>query len=106
MNIEQYSMYCFDLSYYDEHGKKIEDIMYGVVISPNEMNEMLQTVIIAPLCNGCAITPTTFLIDNETRIKLDQLTTVSKTRIIEYFDKLDNSQIPKVKNVLSEMFVK
>ncbi len=106
MNIEQYSMYQFDLSFYEKDGKKVEDIMYGVVISPNEMNEMLQTVIVAPLCNGCAITPTTFLIDNQTRIKLDQLTTISKTRVLEYFDKLDKSQIPKIKKVLEEMLIK
>lgn len=105
MEIKQYHFYEIDLTNSTENSR-FADIVYGAVLSPNEMNEVLKTVIVAPLCNHCSITPTTFLIDEITRIRLDQIMTVEKSRITKRIDQLDNSQIPKIKNVLNEMFVK
>lgn len=104
MVLEQYCLYEFDLS--KNIGTCEPDIVYSVVISPNEMNEALQTVIVAPLCNDCAVTPTTFLIDDITRVKLDQLTSISKDKAIRYIDKLSIHQVKKIKKVLDEMLIK
>lgn len=104
MILRQFSIYHFDLSK-DTYCSDTNDL-YAVVISPNEMNECLSSVIVAPLCNDCAITPTTFMIDDETRIKLDQITTVDKVSAIKFIDKVNFHKINKIREVLTEMFIK
>ena len=104
MYIKQFSIYSFDLS--QDTISSADDFVYGVVLSPNEMNDCLKTVIIAPLCNKCSLTPTTFLIDEKTRIKLDQLTIVDKVAAIDYIDKLDYRKVTLVREILSDMFIK
>lgn len=104
MYIKQFNIYKFDLSK-DTYCKE-NNILYGLVISPNEMNECLASVIIAPLCNECAITPTTFLIDDITRVKLDQITTIAKASAIKSIDKISFQKIKKIRETLEEMFIK
>ncbi|RXJ86856.1 type II toxin-antitoxin system PemK/MazF family toxin [Arcobacter sp. CECT 8985] len=99
MNILQYNIYTFN-------SENSEEMIYAVVLSPNEMNEVLKTVIVAPLCNQCDITPTTFLIDDITRVRLDQITTIEKINVDNYIAKINDSQIQKIKNTLDEMLIK
>lgn len=106
MDIIQYSIYKIDLTNTIKDDELKENIIYGVVLSPNEMNEVLRTVIVAPLCNKCAITPTTFLIDITNRIRLDQTSSITKKRFIKCIGEVDKSQISKIKSVLNEIFVK
>lgn len=106
MEILQYHIYEIDVTQSIKGEDLPDDIIYGVILSPKEMNDMLKTIIMAPLSNCCAITPTTFLIDHETRIRLDQISTVPKSKVNKYIGELGVSQIPKIKNVLEEMLVK
>lgn len=106
MEIKQYNIYEVNISQNKKIVNPQYDIVYGVILSPDVMNNILKTVIIAPLCNQCAITPTTFLIDNKTRIQLDRISTINKTQITKFIAPLDNSQIPKIKNTINEMLVK
>ena len=106
MEIKQYHIYEINISNTIKGDEIPEDIIYAVILSPNEMNDILTTIVIAPLCNSCAITPTTFLIDDQTRIRLDQISSLPKKRITSYISQIDISQIPKIKNILNEMLIK
>ncbi|RBQ31936.1 hypothetical protein CRU92_03985 [Arcobacter sp. FW59] len=106
MNIEQYNIYEIDLSGTVKDDEIPENVIEAVVLSPDEMNDILKTIVIAPLCNKCALTPTTFLIDKELRIRVDQISAVQKRRVTKYIGKVDKTQIPKIKNVLNEMLIK
>lgn len=99
--IKQYNIYEFNLF----HFNGLDEIIYGIVLSPDEMNKSLLTVIVAPLCNQCAITPTTFLIDDITRVKLNQLTMLPKKCKTKKIDTLNSSQILKIKKTMHDMLV-
>ena len=106
MNIEQYNIYEINLSGVIKDEELTESIIKAVILSPDEMNEVLKTIIIAPLCNKCALTPTCFLIDKELRIRLDQISAIQKKRIIKHLGYVDKNQIYKIKSVLNEMLIK
>lgn len=108
MKINQYDIYEIDLSDVINDDELSEDRIEGVILSPNVMNEHLKSVIMAPLsnCNSCDSTPTTFKIDKNKKIRIDQISSLSKKRLIKYIGKLPELQINKIKNILSEMLVK
>jgi mRNA interferase MazF len=78
-----------------------------VVISPNEMNRHLRTVIVAPMTTRGRTyptrVPTTFL-GTDGHVVLDQLTTVDKTRLSRRLGVLDEATAHGVLDVLGEMF--
>lgn len=104
MFLKQFSIYEFDLSI--DTYSALDDTVYAVVLSPNEMNDCLKSVLIAPLCNECSITPTTFLIDDVTRVKLDQIATVDKACVVKYVDKISFQKVKKIRDILEEMFIR
>lgn len=108
MYIRQYHIYEIDISNTIRGDEMPERIIKGVVISPNEMNDVLKTVLVAPLseCEKCAETPTTFKINDEYKIRLDQISSSPKNRIIEHVGKITSHQSKKIKNVIVEMLVK
>lgn len=108
MNIQQYHIYELDLTNTVKDEEVPENIIHAVILSPNEMNDILKTIIIAPLttCENSTVTPTTFYIDSNTKIRLDQISSLSKKRVKDHIGKIATSQIPKIKNILNEMLVK
>lgn len=108
MEIKQYNIYEMDLTKTIKDDELPENIIKAVILSPEEMNDVLQTVVIAPLtsCENNTITPTTFKIDEKTKIRLDQISSLSKTRIIKHLGEVGISAIPKIKATLNEMLVK
>ncbi len=79
----------------------------GVVISPDELNRNMDTVIIAPLASTNASYPTrvpvTFL-NNERFVVLDQIRTVDQARLAKKIGSITPKSGVKVLNVLSELF--
>jgi mRNA interferase MazF len=62
-----------------------------VVLSPNEMNRFLQTIIIAPITSASKPYPTRVAIRHKkTRgwVVLDQLRTIDRSRIIDSLERL------------------
>jgi mRNA interferase MazF len=79
-----------------------------VIISPIEMNDHLQTIIIAPMTTAGKNYPTRVEVEhNNIRgwLVLDQIITIDKRRIINKFDKLAAKEINQTKSVLKEMLV-
>jgi len=107
-SIEQYSLFWFDLS--PTKGAEINKTRPCVVISPSEMNNNLQTVIIAPITSRGREEgyPTRVkVVENETIgwIVLDQIRSIDKTRLCERIGKLKPDEVLAVKRIIKEMLV-
>ena len=106
-SIEQYSLYWVDLN--PTKGAEINKIRPCVVISPSEMNENLQTIIIAPLTSrGREGYPTCVKVEineKEGWIVLDQIRSIDKTRLCDQIGNLKPDEIIAVKSIIKEMLV-
>jgi mRNA interferase MazF len=78
-----------------------------VIISPNEMNRRLRTIIIAPMTSKGFPYPSRVPIkfkNKEGLVLLDQIRTVDKQRIVDEIGELKNSEAKAVSLLLQEMF--
>jgi len=90
-------------------GSEMKKTRPCVVLSPNEMNKYLQTIVVAPMTSNSKTYPTRVEIKhNATKgwIAIDQVRIIDRKRIINRFETLTNKEIEKVKNVIQETFVK
>lgn len=78
-----------------------------VVISPDEMNEHIESVIIAPISAAEKNYPTRVhfdFLDKKRAIVLDQIRTVDKERLVQKIGELNGNTKKKISDVLQEMF--
>ena len=105
MVINQYEVYLIDLD--PTKGHEIQKIRPCLVISPNEMNRFIATVIIAPMTSKGRDYPSrvacTFQ-GIQGQIVLDQVRTVDKLRLVKRLGAISESTQQKVLQVLNEMF--
>jgi mRNA interferase MazF len=88
-------------------GSEIKKTRPCLIVSPDEMNNSLRTVIIAPLTTRSHSYPTrvnTILDGKAGEIVLDQLRTIDKSRLLTKISKLSNGPAKKVSQALIEMF--
>ena len=76
-----------------------------LIVSPDEMNRYISTVIIAPMTSKSRDYPTRVKIDENSFIVLDQIKTIDKQRIIKKLGKIDKEVIKEVKEILKIMLV-
>ncbi len=79
-----------------------------VILSPDEMNNYLNNVIIAPMTSTVKGYPTRVKIEfegKEGEIVLDQIKTVDKSRIVKKLGKVEKSTVKNIKRVIKEMLV-
>ncbi len=89
-------------------GHEINKSRPCVVLSPNEMNAHIATVIIAPMTTKSRPYPSRIPIKFKGKqgwIVLDQIRTVDKVRLIKKLGSLENQTIHQLKSVLQEMLV-
>jgi len=86
-------------------GSEIKKTRPCVIISPNEMNFNINTVIIAPMTSKQKNYPTRVKINDNSYIVLDQIRTIDKRRIISKLGELDIETIIQVKQIIKEMLV-
>lgn len=106
MEITQYQIILVNLD--PIIGSEIKKTRPCVVISPNEMNRYLQTIVIAPMTTTSKSYPTRVDIKHENkigRIVLDQIRTIDKQRIIKDLGKLSKQEIKEVKAILKETYI-
>ena len=80
-----------------------------VIISPDEMNKYLRSIIIAPMTTQSKKYPTRIEVKHDNKIGwvvIDQIRTIDKRRVIKTLDRLSKPEIKEVKAVLEETFVK
>jgi len=88
-------------------GSEIRKTRPCVVISPDEMNQYVRTVIIAPLTTKGRAYPTRITCRFEGKVGqvvLDQIRTVDKVRLVRKLGRLAESAQAQVLGVLAEMF--
>ena len=89
-------------------GSEIKKTRPAVIISPDEMNEFISTVIIAPMTTKGKDYPTrihcTFR-GKKGSIVLDQIRTVDKSRLVKKLGRIDNNVATQVLAILREMFL-
>lgn len=101
-----YSQYSIVLVNLDPTiGAEIKKTRPCVIISPNEMNFNINTIIVAPMTSKSRNYPTRVKIKDNSFIVLDQIRTVDKKRIIKELDKLDVETILEIKQIIKEMLV-
>ena len=78
-----------------------------VIVSPDELNRAVATVIIAPMTTVRRVWPTRVAItfQNKTgEIALDQIRSVDKSRLVKRLGKLDATTADAVLDTLGELF--
>ncbi len=106
MDLNQYAIVLVNLD--PTIGSEMKKTRPCVIISPNEMNRYLQTIVIAPMTSSSKSYPTRVaLTHNKTKgwIVLDQIRTVDRNRIIKIYTQLSEKEVSQVKLVLKETFV-
>lgn len=106
MELEQYSIVLVNLD--PTIGSEIKKTRPCVVVSPNEMNKYLKTIVLAPMTTNPKKYPTRVSVKHNGKkgmIAIDQIRTVDKIRIIRNLDSLTKSEIEKCKEVIKETFV-
>ena len=89
-------------------GSEIKKTRPCVVISPPELNNHLNTVVIAPLTTSPKAYPTrvpVVLQNKKVFIAVDQIRTLDKKRILEILPPISPHTIKKLKSVIQETFV-
>lgn len=106
MEINQYQIILVNLD--PTLGSEIKKTRPCVVISPNEMNKFLNTVVIAPMTTSSKNYPTRIEVRHDSKIGwivLDQIRTIDKQRIIKDLGRLTKSEIIELKSVLKETYI-
>lgn len=106
MEINQYDIVLVNLD--PTIGSEMKKTRPCVVLSPNEMNKFLQTIVVAPMTTSSKPYPTRVEIKhNQTKgwIAIDQIRTVDRARIVKRYETLTPKEIVKVKSVIKETFV-
>ncbi|GGD98695.1 type II toxin-antitoxin system PemK/MazF family toxin [Planktosalinus lacus] len=106
MELKQYSIVLVNLD--PTIGSEIKKTRPCVIISPNEMNKYLNTIVLAPMTTNLKKYPTRVSVRHNGKkgmIAIDQIRTVDKVRIIKVFENLTSSEIDKCKEVIKETFV-
>ena len=88
-------------------GHEIQKTRLCVVISPDEMNRHVGTVIVAPMTTRGRAYPTRVELSFQGKsgqIVLDQIRTVDKQRLIRRLGRIDRPTAERVLTVLQEMF--
>lgn len=106
MRIERYGIYWVNLN--PVMGAEIAKVRPAVIVSDDLMNAHLQTVVVCPLtsklhpgwrsriCIHCAGIPS--------EIAVDQIRTVSKIRVRDRLDKLNDSTARELRDLIVEMY--
>lgn len=105
VEINRFEIYLIALD--PTHGSEINKTRPCVVISPNEMNHYIKTVIVAPMTTKGKIYPTRIPITfnkKEGMIILDQIRTVDKRRLVKKLGNINEPLTKQVLQILQEMF--
>jgi len=105
MDLKRFDVYLVNLD--PTVGSEIQKTRPCLVVSPDEMNRHIATVIVAPMTTKGHPYPTRVACrfqDKEGQIVLDQLRTVDKVRLVKRLGRIGKETQQAVLAVLAEMF--
>lgn len=79
-----------------------------VVVSPNEMNSYLKTIVVAPMTTRARTYPTRIRVRHNRQtvwVAVDQITTIDRRNIRRLLSRLTQPEIRKLKSVIKETYV-
>ncbi len=106
MELKQYQIVLVNLD--PTIGSEIKKTRPCVIISPNEMNKYLRTIIVAPMTTTSRKYPTRIEVKHDRKtgwIVVDQIRTIDKQRTIRILGKISQPEINELKSVMKETFV-
>ena len=106
MELKQYSIVLVNLD--PTIGSEIKKTRPCVILSPNEINRFLNTIVVVPMTTNLKKYPTRIQVKHNNKkgmVAIDQIRTIDKSRIIKKFDRLTKSEIEKCKDIIRETFV-
>ncbi len=106
MELKQYQIVLVNLD--PKIGSEMKKTRPWVIISPDEMNKYLQTIVIAPMTSNSKSYPTRIPVKhNKTKgwVVLDQIRTIDRQRIVKILDSLTEKEIYNVKTIIHETYV-
>lgn len=104
--VNQYDIYLIALD--PTIGHEIKKARPCIIISPDEMNKNISTIIIAPMTTKSHSYPTRIPLRFERKngwIVLDQIRTVDKKRLVKKLGRVQPRTINKIKSIIKEMLV-
>jgi len=106
MDLKQYQIVLVNLD--PTIGSEIKTTRPCVIISPDEMNKYLRTIIVAPMTTISRKYPTRIEVKHDKKIGwivIDKIRTIDKQRIIKILGRLSKPEIKELKSVIKETFV-
>jgi mRNA interferase MazF len=106
MELKQYQIVLVNLD--PTLGSEIKKTRPCVIVSPNEINDHLRTVVIAPMTSTDKRYPTRVKVKHNNQegwIVLEQLRTIDKIRILKKLGNLTEKEIKECKRVIKETYV-
>ncbi len=104
---KRFSVYWFDPE--PSVGAELRKVRPCVVVSPEEMNKVMRTVLIAPLTSTFKSWPfrTNVTINGKhSSVACDQLRVVDKSRLKEYIEDLSPAESDNILGLLQTIFAK
>ena len=105
MEVNRFDVYLTNLD--PTIGSEIQKTRPCLIISPDEMNRHIRTVIVAPMTTAGKEYPTRISCrfkKKKGRVVLDQIRTIDKTRLIKKLGTLDSETRIEVVSVLQRLF--
>ena len=106
MNIKRYEIYFADLN--PTIGGEIKKVRPVVIISQDEMNQYLETVVVCPLTSKIHLQWRTRLqikcANKKAEIAVDQIRTVSKQRLKKRIDTLTKIKAAQLRKLITDMY--
>ena len=106
MEMNQYAIVLVNLD--PTIGSEINKTRPCVIISPDEMNKYLNTIVLAPMTTNIRKYPTRVAVTHNGKkgmIVMDQICTIDKARMLKVIGRLTKTEIQRCKDVIRETFV-
>ena len=106
MEIKQYDIVLVDLA--DSRGAEMALTRPCAVLSPDEMNRYLRTLVVSPMTTRARTYPSRVRVRHNRQtgwIAVDQITTIDRKKVIRNLGRLSHPEIRKVKAVIRETYV-
>ncbi len=106
MVIKQYQIVLVNLD--PAMGSEIRKTRPCVIISPDEMNRHLRTLVVAPVTRQSKNYPTRIKVQVDGKpgwLVIDQIRTIDKQRVVKAFGRMKDAEIEAIRMVIKETFV-
>lgn len=106
MEIKQYDVFLIALD--PTIGHEIKKSRPCIILSPDEMNKYISTVIIAPMTTQSHPYPSRVPVKLKEKngwAVLDQIRTVDKRRLVKRLGEIDHNTISSIKSTIKEMLI-